>query len=48
VLPARPAMSPLRMRDADHEGWVTLSIEFPSQGGDADDFVALDLVFAPG
>jgi hypothetical protein len=46
VLPAQQAMMPLRMSDPDHDGWVNLTLEFPSQGGDADGYVALDLVFA--
>ncbi|MBK9977359.1 MAG: hypothetical protein IPP20_05420 [Gemmatimonadetes bacterium] len=46
VLPAQQAMMPLRMSDPDHAGWVNLTVEFPSQGGDADGFVSLDLVFA--
>jgi hypothetical protein len=46
VLPAQLAMSPLRMSEPDHEGWVTVSVEFPSQGGDADDYIELELSFA--
>lgn len=48
VLPAQQAMSPITMSDPDHEGWLTVTLEFPSQGGDADDYVALELVFSPG
>ena len=46
VLPAQANMMPLRMGEGDHDGWVTLTVEFPSQGGDADDYVALELVLS--
>ncbi len=46
VLPAQQAMMPLRLGELRHDGSVDLTVEFPSQGGDADGFVALDLVFA--
>ena len=45
VLPAQQALMPLRMSEPDHDGWVTLSVEFPSQGGDVDGFVMLEFVF---
>ncbi len=46
VLPRETTMMPLSMSAADHDGWVTLTVEFPSQGWDADDFVPLELVIA--
>ncbi|MEP7381424.1 MAG: GH116 family glycosyl hydrolase [Gemmatimonadota bacterium] len=45
VLPANATMMPLRMSEPDHDGWVTLTVEFPSQGGDADDYIPLEFVF---
>ncbi|MEO6447492.1 MAG: hypothetical protein ABIZ91_13155, partial [Gemmatimonadaceae bacterium] len=45
VLPANAPMMPVRMSDPDHDGWVTVTVEFPSQGGDADDYIALSLAF---
>ncbi|MCC6774243.1 MAG: hypothetical protein IT360_23865 [Gemmatimonadaceae bacterium] len=46
VLPAQQAMMPMRLGVVDDAGWTTLTLEFPSQGGDADGFVSLELVFA--
>lgn len=43
LLPVIATTMPLRMSDADHEGWVTLTVEFPAQGADADGYVALAL-----
>jgi hypothetical protein len=45
VLPPEAPMGPLELSEADAEGWVTLRIAFPAQGGDADGYVALGLVF---
>lgn len=45
VLPPEAPMGPLTMSEPDEDGWVTLRIAFPAQGGDADGYVALALVF---
>jgi len=44
IRPAAQVMMPLAMSDPDHDGWVTLRVEFPPQGGDADGYVPLELV----
>ncbi len=46
VEPSTAASRALRLGAPDHAGWVTLTVEFPPQGADADGFVAMDLVFA--
>lgn len=45
VLPAEATMMPLALGEPDHTGWVTLTVAFPPQGGDDDDYVPLELVF---
>lgn len=39
------AAVPIRLGDPDHAGWVTVVVDVPSQGADADGFVALELAF---
>ncbi|MFP5354887.1 MAG: hypothetical protein ACLGIK_06980, partial [Gemmatimonadota bacterium] len=39
------AAVPMRLGEPDHAGWVTVVVDVPSQGADADGFVALELAF---
>lgn len=45
ITPESAGQPALTMSDPDHDGWVTVMVDVPPQGGDADGFVPMTLRF---